>query len=195
MTGRPAVPPGRPLSELRPGRGRALVAGTASDAHVWNLVYLHLLLEEYGFVSTNLGPCLPDELLIEHCVRDRPDLVVLSSVNGHGYQDGLRLIRKLRAHPGLAALPVVIGGKLAVPNTAPIALPEPAARPALIAPAAPDAATTPAEPGAVAAGPAAHVAALLAAGFDAVFDEQSSPGVVFPGYLDAAFPRGVHAIS
>jgi methylaspartate mutase sigma subunit len=147
-----------------------LVAATASDAHIWNLVYLQLVLEESGFAAANLGPCVPDELLIEHCLRDRPDIVVLSSVNGHGYQDGLRLIRSLRARPELDALPVVIGGKLAVPGTAPL------------------------DPAAVPAGTPAHVAALLAAGFDAVFDEQSSSAAVFRGYLDAAFPKAVHAV-
>ena len=91
-----------------------IVSGTSSDAHTWNLVYLQLLVEELGYQVINLGPCVPEELLISTCLRLRPVFVVLSSVNGHGGQDGLRLIRGLRAESGLRDLPVVIGGKLGI---------------------------------------------------------------------------------
>jgi methylaspartate mutase sigma subunit len=84
----------------------------ACDAHTWNLVYLQLLIEELGFHVVNLGACVPDELLAAQCRVWRPLLVVLSSVNGHGYQDGLRVIDRLRADRDLASVPVVIGGKL-----------------------------------------------------------------------------------
>jgi len=95
---------------------QTLLAGTASDSHTWNLVYLQLLLEELGHQVRNLGPCVTDELLTGACAAERPDLVVLSSVNGHGYRDGLSALRALRAagpHP-----PVVIGGKLGVAGRA-----------------------------------------------------------------------------
>ncbi|PZG48855.1 hypothetical protein C1I98_12325, partial [Spongiactinospora gelatinilytica] len=98
---------------LRTGR-TAIVTTFASDAHTWNLVFLQLLLEEAGFEVTNLGPAVPDEELIEQCLRHRPDLLVTSSVNGHGYQDGIRLIKKLRTVAELEELPVVIGGKLGI---------------------------------------------------------------------------------
>lgn len=92
----------------------AVVSGLASDAHTWNLVFLELLLTELGYTVVNLGACVPDELLVREC-RDRsPDLLVLSSVNGHGHIDGARAVRALRAEAALAALPVVIGGKLGV---------------------------------------------------------------------------------
>jgi methylaspartate mutase sigma subunit len=39
---------------------------------------------------------------------------VVSTVNGHGHIDGLRLIRKIRADEELSHLRVVIGGKLGV---------------------------------------------------------------------------------
>ncbi|MEY9932516.1 methylaspartate mutase sigma subunit [Catenulispora sp. GP43] len=91
-----------------------IVSGTSSDAHTWNLVYLQLLVEELGYRVVNLGSCVPDELLISTCLRLQPIFVVLSSINGHGGQDGLRLIRKLRADGALRTLPVVIGGKLGV---------------------------------------------------------------------------------
>jgi methylaspartate mutase sigma subunit len=95
---------------------RTLLTGTASDSHTWNLVYLQLFLEELGHRVRNLGPCVTDELLTGVCAAERPDLVVISSVNGHGYRDGLNAVRALRAanlHPA-----VVIGGKLGVAGQA-----------------------------------------------------------------------------
>jgi methylaspartate mutase sigma subunit len=93
---------------------KILIAGGASDAHGWNLVFLALLLEEAGHRVVNLGPCVPAALLLRECRAHAPDLVVVSSVNGHGYRDGLGVIGGLRAEPALAAVPVVIGGKLGV---------------------------------------------------------------------------------
>lgn len=89
---------------------RLIVSGTASDAHTWNLVVLELFAREHGWSVRNLGPCTPDELLLETCLEHRPDLLVLSTINGHGWLDGLRTIRRLRDLDGLADLIVVIGG-------------------------------------------------------------------------------------
>ncbi len=111
-----------------------IVTGLSSDAHTWNLVYLHLLLEERGCRVTNLGGCTPDDTIVRECLVRRPDLLVISSVNGHGAQDGLRLIEAIRAHPALVTTPVAIGGKLDVVG-------------------------------------GSNAAALLAAGFDAVFED------------------------
>lgn len=91
-----------------------VVSSVASDSHTWNLVYLQLVLEELEHTVTNLGACVPDELLVEECLRLAPDLVVISSVNGHGYIDGARLIVAFRARPELADTPVVIGGMLGI---------------------------------------------------------------------------------
>lgn len=99
------------------GAGRPLdvvVTSVSSDAHTWNLVYLQLLLEELGCRVTNLGGCTPDETIVNECVASSPDLVVVSSLNGHGAQDGIKLIDAIRSRPGLTATPVVIGGKLDV---------------------------------------------------------------------------------
>jgi methylaspartate mutase sigma subunit len=93
---------------------KVLIAGGASDSHTWNLVFLQLLLEESGHRVVNLGPCVPAALLLRECRRHEPGLVVVSSVNGHGYRDGLGVIAGLRADPALAGVPVVIGGKLGV---------------------------------------------------------------------------------
>ncbi|MFJ8142957.1 cobalamin B12-binding domain-containing protein [Streptomyces sp. NPDC096013] len=86
----------------------------SSDAHMWNLVFLQLLLEERGGEVINLGACVPDDVIIAECRRNRPDALVVSTVNGHGHLDGLRLIRQIRSDPELADLRVVIGGKLGI---------------------------------------------------------------------------------
>lgn len=91
-----------------------IVSSVASDAHTWNLVYLHLLIGELGFDVINLGACVPDELIVEECRNRQPAMVVISSVNGHGYHDGLRVIQSLRKHEELRDIPMVIGGKLGV---------------------------------------------------------------------------------
>jgi methylaspartate mutase sigma subunit len=89
-----------------------LVTGTASDSHTWNLIYLQLFIEERGHRVVNLGPCVPAGVLAGACRAEAPDLVVLSSLNGHGFQDGLRTVAELRRQSDLAGIPIVIGGKL-----------------------------------------------------------------------------------
>ncbi|MER0449678.1 cobalamin B12-binding domain-containing protein [Streptomyces sp. NPDC006711] len=95
-------------------RPTVLVSGVASDSHTWNLVFLQLLIEELGYDVVNLGPCVPDDLLVRECLERAPAMLVLSSVNGHGHQDGLRVIKKVRGESALADLPAVIGGKLGI---------------------------------------------------------------------------------
>jgi methylaspartate mutase sigma subunit len=95
-------------------RQTVVVTTMASDSHTWNLVFLQLLIEELGYRVVNLGPCVPDDVLVARCAELAPAFIAVSSVNGHGYQDGLRVIGKLRADQRLTATPVVIGGKLGV---------------------------------------------------------------------------------
>jgi methylaspartate mutase sigma subunit len=97
----------------------ALVSGTSSDSHAWNLVFLGLLLEEWGFDVVNLGVCVPDETLLAACLDRRPELVAIGTLNGHGHRDGARVVRKLRAIPSLAGTTVVIGGQLGVAGPLP----------------------------------------------------------------------------
>jgi methylaspartate mutase sigma subunit len=106
-----AVTAGRAVSA---GDLTVVVTSVASDSHTWNLVVLQLVLEELGHRVHNLGACVPDELLVSECLRLRPDLIVVSSVNGHGFHDGLRLIGQVRGRPELARTPMVIGGKLGI---------------------------------------------------------------------------------
>ncbi|MEN8656111.1 cobalamin B12-binding domain-containing protein [Streptomyces sp. 21So2-11] len=91
-----------------------VVTSVASDAHTWNLVYLQLLLEELGHRVTNLGACVPDQLVVDECRARRPDLIVISTVNGHGFVDGKRVVSSLRGCPELRHTPIVIGGKLGI---------------------------------------------------------------------------------
>lgn len=101
------------IYDLAPRSGMdVVVTSVSSDAHSWNLVYLQLVLEELGHRVTNLGPCTPEALVVATCLERRPDLLVVSTVNGHGRHDGARLIRAIREHEELANLAVVIGGKL-----------------------------------------------------------------------------------
>ncbi|MCB5165113.1 cobalamin-dependent protein [Streptomyces bambusae] len=102
------------MQEITRPAKRFIVSSVSSDAHMWNLVFLQLLLEENGGEVTNLGACVPDQVIIDECREVRPDVLVLSTVNGHGHLDGLRLIRKIRSEPDLQDLRVVIGGKLGV---------------------------------------------------------------------------------
>lgn len=97
-----------------PAAGRRLkflISSVPTDSHMWNLVALQLLLEELGHEVVNLGACVPVPLLLATCRAERPDCVVVSTINGHGHVDGARVVAALRADPELAGLTVVIGGK------------------------------------------------------------------------------------
>ncbi|MYY03967.1 methylmalonyl-CoA mutase [Streptomyces sp. SID4913] len=91
-----------------------LLSTVSSDSHTWNLVFLQLLLQESGNEVINLGSCVPDDVILDAIRVERPDAVVISSVNGHGFLDGRRVIKKLRNTPEGAGLPVMIGGKLGI---------------------------------------------------------------------------------
>jgi methylaspartate mutase sigma subunit len=97
-------------------RVRVLLTSTHSDAHTWNLIYLQLFCEELGHEVINLGACVPAELLLSSWRRHDPDVVVVSSVNGHGYFDGLGIAAAVRRQPDLCGTPMAIGGRL---STAP----------------------------------------------------------------------------
>ncbi len=91
---------------------RAVLTTIPSDSHNWNLIYMQLLLEENDFEVINLGACTTYEEVEQACLEFKPTVIVVSTVNGHGYLEGKTLIEKIRARPELADLPVYIGGKL-----------------------------------------------------------------------------------
>lgn len=91
---------------------RCLIATVESDSHMWNLVYLQIWLEEQGFEVRNLGCCTPRLEILDMLDSVVPDLVVISSVNGHGHHQGREIIESIRQRdPDIAC---VIGGKLTV---------------------------------------------------------------------------------
>jgi methylmalonyl-CoA mutase cobalamin-binding subunit len=91
---------------------RAVIATVPSDSHMWNMVYIELFLKENGWEVINLGACTPPELVVETCLAERPDMLVISSVNGHGHIGGRKVIGQIRAQSDLDYMPAVIGGKL-----------------------------------------------------------------------------------
>ncbi|WP_207386358.1 cobalamin B12-binding domain-containing protein [Protofrankia symbiont of Coriaria ruscifolia] len=102
------------MSTLVPPHRRVLLTTVSSDSHTWNLVFLQLLLEEAGHQVLNLGPCAPDDLILASIRTYRPDVLVVSTVNGHGRMDGARLVRRIRADPSIRYVPAVIGGRLGI---------------------------------------------------------------------------------
>ncbi|MEU8627497.1 cobalamin B12-binding domain-containing protein [Streptomyces sp. NPDC048669] len=98
----------------RSGPLDVVVTGLQSDAHTWNLIYIQLLLEDLGHKVVNLGSCVPEDEIVESCCKFQPDLLVVSSVNGHGFNDAQPLIGAIRSRWELTGLPAVIGGKLGV---------------------------------------------------------------------------------
>ncbi|MFD4352128.1 cobalamin B12-binding domain-containing protein [Nocardia sp. NPDC058518] len=91
-------------------RFRCVLSTVESDSHIWNLVYLQKVLEEHGASVRNLGPCTPIDEVWHAVTVDQPDLLVVSSVNGHGYHGAGALLTALRAR-GLTVA-CVVGGKL-----------------------------------------------------------------------------------
>ncbi len=75
-------------------------------------MFLQLLLEEHGCEVVNLGSCAPIALVVETCRDERPDALVVSTVNGHGHIEGRELLEEVRRHDELSDMTAVIGGKL-----------------------------------------------------------------------------------
>lgn len=89
----------------------ALLTGVRSDSHTWNLAFLDLYLSEHGFDVLNLGATTSCDDVVRKVTQKNPDLLVVSSVNGHGLIEGREIAAALRAH-SLTYLPKVIGGLL-----------------------------------------------------------------------------------
>jgi len=90
-----------------------LISSVESDSHMWNLVYMQLFLEEHGFEVQNLGCCVPAENVIQEMNQSKPDLVLISSVNGHGFRQGKELV-EIAKQQIVSKSKMVIGGKLSV---------------------------------------------------------------------------------
>jgi methylaspartate mutase sigma subunit len=105
------------MQDVLPASRRVLLSTVSSDSHTWNLVFLQLFLQESGHEVINMGPCVPDELLLHTARREQPDAIVISTVNGHGQADGARVARILRGSAGTSHIPLMIGGKLGISGT------------------------------------------------------------------------------
>ena len=90
----------------------ALVASTEDDSHIWNLTGVEYILADYGFEVTNLGACTPAVDIAEYVQARRPELVAISSVNGHGAITGLSLAQTLAEYQAFQLSTIIIGGKL-----------------------------------------------------------------------------------
>lgn len=93
-------------------KGKVLLTTIPSDSHSWPLVFIQMFLEERGYEVKNLGTCVPFSLVAEECARDEPAVVVLSTVNGHGYMEGVELGQRLARLPNRSRFRLVAGGKL-----------------------------------------------------------------------------------
>ncbi|RJO70699.1 methylmalonyl-CoA mutase [Nocardia panacis] len=91
-------------------RFRCVLTTVESDSHIWNLVYLQMVIEEQGGEVRNLGACTPVEEVVRTVAEDRPDLLVVSSVNGDGSYGALEVLSAL--HERDLRVPCVVGGKL-----------------------------------------------------------------------------------
>ncbi|MGA8907223.1 MAG: cobalamin-dependent protein [Acidobacteriaceae bacterium] len=90
----------------------AVVATTPDDSHLWNLVGVQLKLEERGFEVRNLGACTPTELLAETVRGLRPDLLAISTINGHGAISMAGVMQALEQYQVKRVAPIVVGGLL-----------------------------------------------------------------------------------
>jgi methylaspartate mutase sigma subunit len=90
----------------------AIVATTPDDSHMWNLVGVQLKLEERGFIVKNLGSCTPPTEIAE-LVRDlKPDLLVISTINGHGVFSISAILETLQEYQMIRTAKIIVGGLL-----------------------------------------------------------------------------------
>ncbi|MGV8949155.1 MAG: cobalamin B12-binding domain-containing protein [Candidatus Paracaedibacter sp.] len=91
-----------------------ILTGTPSDSHMWNLIFMELFLQESGCHVLNLGPCVPLGQVYTTLERSSFDLVVVSSVNGHLFQDAMNMIAPNLKNLSSHIPPFVVGGKIGI---------------------------------------------------------------------------------
>lgn len=94
----------------------ALLFTVSSDSHSWNLVFMEYLLTEKGFNVKNLGTCTPIDEVVYETNKSQYDLLVLSTVNGHGYLEGPEISKLIRGNENYHNN-IVIGGKISTDNS------------------------------------------------------------------------------
>lgn len=91
---------------------KILLSTIPSDSHMWNLVFMQLYLEEMGHDVTNLGICVPLDTLISESDKLKPDIIVISSINGHANIEGVLLAQTVKYSNTLKKIPLILGGKI-----------------------------------------------------------------------------------
>ncbi|MCZ6925492.1 MAG: cobalamin-dependent protein [Rickettsia endosymbiont of Ixodes persulcatus] len=91
---------------------KILISSISSDSHTWNLVYMQLLVEEMGHEAINIGNCVQIDHLIKQAHYHKPDILVISTVNGHGHIEGVEIVNEIKKYDMLKHMEIVIGGKL-----------------------------------------------------------------------------------
>lgn len=94
-----------------------LLTTVPSDSHSWNLVFMEFLLNDLGYKVENLGPNTPMEEVIARLNRNGCAMVVVSTVNGHGYIEGAELAHRIRNETNHIK-GLYIGGKICTENDA-----------------------------------------------------------------------------
>lgn len=91
-----------------------LVLGViGSDVHaVGNKILENILVEE-GFEVTNIGVLSPQEDFINAAIETAADLIIISSLYGHGEID-CRGMREKCIEAGIDDIPLYVGGNLVV---------------------------------------------------------------------------------
>ncbi|MDP9785049.1 cobalamin B12-binding domain-containing protein [Pseudomonas fluorescens] len=92
-----------------------LLTTVPSDSHSWNLVFMEFLLTDIGYHVENLGPNTPMDEVIARLNRHASAMVVVSTVNGHGYIEGAELAQRIRSETKHTD-GVYIGGKICTEN-------------------------------------------------------------------------------
>jgi methylaspartate mutase sigma subunit len=95
----------------------ALLTTVPSDSHSWNLVFMEFLLSDLGYKVENLGPNTPMGDVIARLNRNSCAMVVVSTVNGHGYLEGAELAKRIRNETNHVD-GLYIGGKICTENDA-----------------------------------------------------------------------------
>lgn len=90
---------------------KTLLTSTPSDSHTWNLIYMELFLQENGCHVYNLGACVPIQKFSQAIDTFQPELVVISSINGHLFQDAIEMIKGLECKNSPR---FIAGGKIGI---------------------------------------------------------------------------------
>ncbi|QXI37880.1 hypothetical protein [Pseudomonas xantholysinigenes] len=79
---------------------------------------MEFLLSEANYQVHNMGPNTPMRDVVDWLKQHPCDLIVVSTVNGHGYLEGVELAQRIRDE-GRFRGSLCIGGKICTENDAP----------------------------------------------------------------------------